>query len=95
MADMLVEERLFRDLREAYAVNETLARLAEVVPDETLRARVMESLGWKGRKPITIVELRPSAPLPGEMFDGFFSRELRETYVKSGRDAASAWLAKV
>jgi hypothetical protein len=29
------------------------------------------------------------------MFDGFFSRELRETYVKSGRDAASAWLAKV
>jgi predicted acylesterase/phospholipase RssA len=95
LADMLVEERLYRDLREAYAVNASLKRLAELVPDDTQRALVLDSLGWGGRKPITIVEIRPPSALKGEVFDGFFSRDLREHYVKSGIDAAETWLAKI
>ncbi len=48
LADMLVEERLYRDLRGAYAVNAALARLAQVVPDAELRAQVLETVGWGG-----------------------------------------------
>jgi predicted acylesterase/phospholipase RssA len=92
LAEMLIEERLYRDLRGAYAMNEALVRLATVVPDDALRAKVLEAVGWGGRRPIDIVELRPQEDLPGGMFDGFFSRELRETYVRSGEDAARTWL---
>jgi predicted acylesterase/phospholipase RssA len=93
LAEMLIEERLFRDLEGAYATNETLARLDAVVSDPALRARVLEALGWAGRKQLAIIELRPPSDLPGGMFDGFFSRQLREEYVQSGEDVARAWLA--
>lgn len=94
LADMLVEERLYRDLREAYAINEALVRLEEVVSNPALRARVLDTIGWRGRKPVEIVELRPAGNLQGDMFDGFFSRELREAYVRSGEEVARAWLTR-
>lgn len=93
LADMLVEERLYRDLRAAYARNEALRALETVLPDATARAQVLAALGWSVCRPIAIVELRPPADLPGGMFDGFFSRELREGYIASGEDAARTWLA--
>ena len=94
LAEMLIEERLFRDLQEAYAINDSLARLETVVPDPAVRAQVVEAVGWGGRRPITIVEIRPETDLPGGMFDGFFSRDLREAYVRSGEEAARAWLVR-
>jgi predicted acylesterase/phospholipase RssA len=95
LADMLVEERLYRDLRNAYESNAALARLAKAVPDEGLRAQVLDALGWSGRKPVAIVEIRPGTDLPGGTFDAFFSRDLREQYVASGKAAARTWLANV
>jgi hypothetical protein len=74
-------------------MNEALASLATILPDAALRARVLETLGWAGRRPIAIVELRPEADLPGDLFEGFFERKLRETYVAKGEEAARAWLA--
>jgi predicted acylesterase/phospholipase RssA len=93
LAEMLLEERLYRDLRGAYAMNEALARLEATVPDLGLRGRVLDAIGWGARRPITIVELRPDADLPGDMFTGFFDRDLREGYVKSGEEVARRWLA--
>ncbi len=93
LAEMLLEERLFRDLRGAYAINQALADLDRTVPDPALRARVLETVGWAGRRPVTIVELRPETDLPGDMFDGFFSEELRAGYVESGEEVARKWLA--
>jgi predicted acylesterase/phospholipase RssA len=95
LADMLVEERLFRDLRAAYAMNDALLGLERTIVDPELRARVLETLGWGGRRPVEIVEIRPESPLPGDVFDGFFSRELREEYVRSGEDAARRWIERV
>jgi hypothetical protein len=95
LADMLVEERLYRDLRAAYEANAALERLAKAVPDDETRARVLDSLGWSRRKPIAIVEIRPPSDLPGGTFDAFFSRKLREEYVATGEEAARAWLARV
>jgi predicted acylesterase/phospholipase RssA len=93
LADMLVEERLYRDLRAAYARNDALLRLEKVVPDAVARGQVLDALGWSVCRPVAIVELRPAHDLPGGMFDGFFSRELREGYVASGEEVARAWLA--
>jgi predicted acylesterase/phospholipase RssA len=93
LGDMLIEERLFRDLRETYEMNDALVRLESVVPDVELRRQVLDAVGWTGRKPIAIVELRPTVDLAGDMFAGFFSRELREEYVQKGEEVARLWLA--
>jgi predicted acylesterase/phospholipase RssA len=93
LGDVLTEERLFRDLSEAYATNAALLALEKVVKDPALRAQVVQAIGWGGRKKISIVELRPPTALAGNAFDGFFSRELREGYVRAGEEAARAWIA--
>jgi predicted acylesterase/phospholipase RssA len=95
LVEMLTEERLFRDLRRSFEVNRILVELEKTVPDPAVRARVLATLGWEGRKPIDIVEIRPPKALPGNMFDGFFSRDLREEYVCAGEEAARAWLASL
>jgi len=92
LVEVLVQERLYRDLREAYAVNATLARLEVEVPDRSVRAAVLRTLGWSERRALQIVEIRPSAPLEGGPFDGFLSRRLREEYVARGQEVARAWL---
>jgi len=93
LLDVLVEERLFRDLRHAARVNRALGRLADAVPDTGQRSAVLDALGWGGRRVATIVEIRPAVSLTGNAFSGFVSRDLRERYVQAGADAARAALA--
>jgi predicted acylesterase/phospholipase RssA len=92
LADVLIGERLYRDLRAAYARNEALRRLAKEVPDPAERARIVKAIGWEEVEPLEIIEIRPEQELAGGMFDGFFQRELREQYVASGEEAARRWL---
>lgn len=92
LVEVLVEERLYRDLREAYAVNATLAQLELEVPNPAARAAILRAFGWSDRRKLEIIEIRPTAPLEGGPFDGFLSRRLREDYVGSGREVAQAWL---
>jgi NTE family protein len=91
LVDVLVQERLYRDLREAYATNDALTRLAVLVPDPRSRAVLLDAIGWRGRRPVDIVEIRPSSPLPGNAFDGLFRSALRDAYVEAGEEAAQAW----
>jgi NTE family protein len=91
LVEILVEERLYRDLREAYAVNATLGRLEAEFPDPGARATVLHALGWGKRRKLEIIEIRPAAPLEGGPFDGLLSRRLREDYVAAGRDAVREW----
>lgn len=93
LLEILVQERLYRDLREAYAVNATLAELEAEFPDPGVRAAVLRALGWSARRRLEVVEIRPSAPLAGGPFDGFLSRRLREEYITTGRAVAQAWVA--
>jgi predicted acylesterase/phospholipase RssA len=92
--DMLVDERLVRDLRRTDEVNRALARLVTAVPDESQRNAVLDALGWTGRRPVEVVEIRPDAELSGNAFAGFTSRGLREQYVEAGVAAATAALGQ-
>jgi len=91
LAEIVIQERLYRDLREAHATNEGLRRLEALVPDPRARGAILDALGWRGRRPIEIVEIRPSESLPGGSFDGLFRPALREEYIEAGAEAATAW----
>lgn len=92
LVEIMVAERLYRDLREAYSVNATLARLEAEVPDGEARAAALRAFGWSNRRRLEIVEIRPTVPLEGGPFDGFLSRPLREDYVSMGRQVAESWV---
>jgi predicted acylesterase/phospholipase RssA len=92
LGDVLISERLFRDLREAHSVNLALARLEAALHQPEHRAAALEALGWTGRRRVEIVEIRPPTPLPGGAFDGLLSHDLRLKYIAAGEQAAQAWL---
>jgi predicted acylesterase/phospholipase RssA len=94
LGDILINERLYRDLHEARSVNRALALLEARLRGDDLAA-VLRALGWTGRRQIEIVEIRPEGELEGGIFDAVFSRELRESYVLSGESAARAALAEI
>jgi predicted acylesterase/phospholipase RssA len=97
MAEILIGERLFRDMAEAYQTNHALAALDGLVTDGTLTpqqlARVRAILGWSDLRAIQIVPIRPSEPLAGNAFSGFFHAEERADYLRLGREAAERALA--
>jgi predicted acylesterase/phospholipase RssA len=89
--DILIEERLVRDLGHVARVNRVLATLPSMVADPAERAAVLGALGWAGRRPVEIVEIRPDVELPGDGFSGFTSLPLRQQYVQAGIEAAQRW----
>ena len=64
LAEVLVQERLYRDLREAHATNAALARLDELIQYPHVRAAVLEAMGWRNRRHVEIVEIRPRRRSP-------------------------------
>jgi NTE family protein len=96
LADILIHERLFRDLRDAEAVNRKLERLEALAARGTLTAAQLEAVrevtGWRRRVDLTWI--RPDEDLPGSPFAGFFSRSLRLAYVEAGRKAAESALRR-
>lgn len=93
--DMVLDERLVRDLRCADHVNRVLAQLPSVVPDAAQRAALLDALGWSDRRIVQVVDIRPDVELPGNGFSGFTSRDLRAQYIEAGVDAARRSLAKL
>jgi predicted acylesterase/phospholipase RssA len=68
LGEMLVEERLFRDLREAHDVNRALRALEHALPLRSLRERALGAIGWRDRRVIDIIEVRPGSALEGYAF---------------------------
>jgi hypothetical protein len=95
LAEILVNERLYRDLREAREVNRALAELEANVTSKALMDLILHAIGWAGRRRIEIVEIRPPGALAGTAFTGFVSRSLREEYVRAGEQAARIALAEL
>jgi len=92
-ASMLINERLYRDLREAERVNMQLARLEELGQGTLTKDqldKVKAALGWTHMKQIKIVQIRPHEQLDGHAFAGFTNKALRAQYVEAGRARAEA-----
>src|SRR5262249_17948694 len=89
LVDVLIHERLFRDLHDAEEVNLAIERLRSLADRGILSndqlARVLEALEMR---PLEILTIRPNAELPGNPFAGFLHRELREPYIAAGQPAA-------
>ena len=88
LADILIDERLVRDLAETVRINGALVALERAEPDPARRAKVLAAVGWEGRRVVQLIEIRPEAVLPGSSFSGWFSKSLRKDYVAAGRAAA-------
>lgn len=88
LADMLIEERLYRDLREAEQVNDGLAKLEALVEQRVLTGpqldRVKDALGWGRRRPVQVIQIRPQTALRGTAFSGFFDAGLRSEHLDAG-----------
>jgi NTE family protein len=88
IAGMLIEERLYRDLREAAQLNDGIAGLEALVRQGQLSAEqyahVMRALGWTGRRVVDLISIRPVAPLRGNAFAGFFDADLRAEHLETG-----------
>lgn len=96
LLDVLVQERLFRDLKEASARNRALADLGELVSAGRLSPEqldaVLDAIGWSALRRLDIIQIRPKQVLPGGAFGGFADCALRQEYVDAGREAATAVL---
>jgi NTE family protein len=97
VVDMLINERLFRDLRKAEEVNAELTSLDALVASNDLTPtqldRVRQAIGWRDQRVIPIIRIRPTDSLEGNPFSGFLCRELREQYVSAGRKRAKTVLS--
>jgi NTE family protein len=87
LLDILVQERLGRELRAVETANAALAELQARVANHDDRAALLDALGLTGRRPVCVIEIRPPVSLPGNALSGFFSRRLRQQYVQAGIDA--------
>ncbi len=88
VGDMLVNERLYRDLKEAHDVNVALAKLAALPLTPSQHGEVLTALGWTRRRQVELVCVRPEEPLPGGSFSALTNASLRRQYVAAGRRAA-------
>jgi hypothetical protein len=88
LADMLIGERLVRDLEGAEKLNDKLDRLNKLVSDGMLTAAqldiVREALGWQGRKNVDVIRIRPEQELDGTAFSGFFKEADRAKLLEAG-----------
>lgn len=92
---ILLNERLFRDLRESHWANSTIANIEKLVarrctdPQEaqSLKDDILQAIGMPGAKMLRVVEIRPSAALEGSTLSALFSHRLRRHYLQAGMDA--------
>ena len=87
LLEMVIEERLARDLSEAKSFNDELLALCRAGVDLN---QLGPDIKWKF---LQFVEIRPEQDLPGNLAAGFFSAELRDKYVNVGHDTAKQVLA--
>jgi NTE family protein len=93
LVDMLIHERLYRDLREAERLNNVIAQLTAMVAAKQLSDdQLQRVLTTMRAQHVDILTIRPSVDLPGNTFDGFRDRALRAQYIAAGEAAARAAL---
>lgn len=96
LIEILINERLYRDLKEAATINqdneklEALCRAGHLTPKQL--ALVKEAMNIRK---IEITEIRPHGALDESPFTGFFRRSGREDLIETGRQAAREALRRL
>jgi len=91
--ELLIHERLYRDLAAAASANAVLERLQALERRGALEADQLEDVRQAiGYRRLELVTIRPAAPLPGGPFAGLFDARLRSRYIEEGRRAAAVAL---
>ena len=91
LIEMLINERLYRDLRRTAAMNAGLTALDALSPqilDPGQLAAVKRAIGWEQARRLEVIPIRPLTPLPGTAFSGFFSAGARDAFIKVGMERA-------
>ncbi|HEX4337361.1 MAG TPA: patatin-like phospholipase family protein [Polyangiaceae bacterium] len=91
--EILINERLYRDLHDADSVNEYLEAIDKLQSKPGFTSlminEVKEIFGWSHRE---IIQIRPLTPLEGSSFSALSHPEMMKAYVDAGRAAATAFL---
>jgi predicted acylesterase/phospholipase RssA len=94
LIDVLIHERLFRDLQQAALSNAAVERVLALSAEGRITAEQAQAvLDALRDKPVEIISIRPDRELEGSAFGAFFRRDLRDSYIEAGRQAARAALA--
>jgi NTE family protein len=91
LAEILINERIGRDLAVAASKNAQRQKLLEA-----LRGKVddAEAIADRiGLRQLDVVPVRPTVPLPGGSFRGFFSKATRADHIERGKKAAGCAFA--
>ncbi|HKO89964.1 MAG TPA: patatin-like phospholipase family protein, partial [Polyangiaceae bacterium] len=92
LAEIVINERLYRDLRDAESINTYLRQIDGLrergVPPDVIQ-QVKDIFGWV---PLEIVQIRPARALDGSAFSAFSHPQQLKAYVEAGRAAAAAAL---
>jgi predicted acylesterase/phospholipase RssA len=96
LIEILINERLFRDLKNAQNVNHEADKLQQMVSEQVITTEQMEKIKsvLKIRK-VEITEVRPDQGLKSSAFSGFFRKGDRIRLVEQGRKAALETLARI
>jgi predicted acylesterase/phospholipase RssA len=94
LIEILINERLFRELKNANSVNEDVNALTSLVSKGIITSKQLEIIKQTLRiRHVQITEIRPEQTLCGNPFSGFFSKSARTKMVDEGRSAALKILA--
>lgn len=88
--DIVVNERLYRDLVNADKVNHIMKRLNHLKMHKEITEEQYKKIEniLDHKREIEIIQIRPKKKLRGNGFSGLFHKDLRESYVEEGIKAA-------
>jgi hypothetical protein len=95
LIEVLVNERMFRDLRDAQMINERVEVLDALVEKGVLTPAQLKAV--KRALPyrtVDVLEVRPEQQLEGTLFSGFMSRKARVEFIRQGREAGESCLGR-
>lgn len=88
--DVIVNERLYRDLLNADKINHVMKKLKDLKNNKELTDEQFKKIEniLDRKKEIEIIQIRPKKKLEGNGFSGLFDKQLRIDYIEEGIKAA-------
>lgn len=96
LIEILINERLFRDLKEAHAINRKTLRLEKLCKEGVITSEQLTEIKKAiGVRKVEITQIRPREGLKASPFAGFFHKNERMRLIDEGREAARETLAQI